>query len=584
MEDGLSPLAAARHPADRADDLVTLLRHWANARPDQTACIHLQDGETPAAQLTYVQLWETARAHAAWFQAHLEPGSRVVLVFPNCPDFVPLFLGCVLAGMVAVPVAPPRNSGGVARMATLAEAAGASLALVSPRLERGFDRWQAALADSPADWRMAGHVQPGDPADWRDPGAAGETLAVLQFTSGSTGQSKGVMVRHGNIIHNCRMLRSEMGPESEIRLVSWLPFFHDWGLFGCLIYPLVYGGLAVYFDPTEFLQRPRSWLEGISDHRATLCCAPNFAYDLAADAVAAGDKPLDLSALELAKLGAEPIRFETMERFAETCAPHGFDRSALCPSYGLAESTLIVAGGGRRDRTVRRAFLDRKALEAGRIVELPGAAPEARDVTGCGIALLDQRVCIVDPETGTPLAEDRIGEVWIAGPSVAGGYWQQADETARAFEARVKGAPGHWLRSGDLGFMRGRELFICGRLKDLIIKSGSNFFAEDLERSFDEAHPDLRPGCGAAFSIDAGGQERLILVQEINYGPKPDLAEVVSAIQKSVSREHAVLADAIAVLRPGTLEKTSSGKIRRRHTRSLYLADALDPLHHWQSW
>ena len=572
--------------ADTAGTLTEILRDRAALHPDKTACFHLEDGVTEVAHLTYAQLWETARAHAVGFAQRLEPGSRVMLVFPNSPDFVPLFFGCLLAGMVAVPAAPPRNASGVQRMDTLARAAGCSLGILSPRLARGFERWHEALTAEPGgpEWILADGFTPGDAEAWTDPGATPDTLAVLQFTSGSTGQSKGVMVRHSNILHNCRMLRTEMHPETEIRLVAWLPFFHDWGLFGCLIYPLVYGGLTVYFDPTEFLQRPRSWLEGISKHRATICCAPNFAFDLAADGAEVAGVELDLSCLELAKLGAEPVRWATMEHFASACAPHGFDRSALCPSYGLAESTLIVTGGGRRDRTVRHLHLDRKALEMGRAEPVSADTPGAHDIVSSGVALLDQKVRIADGATGAPKPDYEVGEIWIQGGSVTGGYWQQPDETARAYGAALDGAEGPWLRTGDLGFAEEGELFVCGRLKDLIIKSGSNFFAEDLERSFDAAHPDLRPGCGAAFSIDVGGTERLVLVQEVNYGPRPDPAEVVGAMQKALSREHAVLADAIAVLKPGTLEKTSSGKIRRRATRTLFLADALDPIHLWTSW
>lgn len=572
----------------KAVTLTQVLALRARDNPDRVACVHLRDGVTPVAELTYGALFDAARAAAVMLRKRVSPGARVVLVFPNEPDFVPLFLGCILAGMVAVPIAPPRNASGLNRIDELAKASGAELGIVSSMLRGGFERLRgkggSAVGDH--DWVFADELEQGDPQEWEDPGSDADTLAVLQFTSGSTGKSKGVMVRHRNILHNARMFRSEIAPEHDIRLLTWLPFFHDWGLFGCFVYPFVDGGVSIYFDASDFLQRPLCWLEAATTHKATVICAPNFAFDLAVQALDQhGGDGLDLSSLVMAKFGAEPVRTATLDRFAEVTTALGFNRSALRPSYGLAESTLIVTGGGH-ELPPRNLILDRKALERGRAVPVDRDTVGARDVVACGRPLLDQRVQIVDTATRRPLAADGVGEIWISGPSVAGGYWNQPEVTADTFHARLEGdtQDRNWLRTGDLGFVEGGELFICGRLKDIIIKTGANYFAEDLELSFDTSHPDLRPGCGAAFGIDAGGAERLVLVQEINFGPRPDMVEVIGAIQRAVSRDHAVLADVIAILRPGTLEKTSSGKIRRRHTRAMFLADALDPIHEWKGW
>jgi acyl-CoA synthetase (AMP-forming)/AMP-acid ligase II len=575
-------------PAAGAGTLTELLQLRAALHPDRPACVHLEAGETPAAQLSYAELWSAARGHAVALSRRACPGARVLLVFPNEPRFVPLFLGCLLAGLVAVPVAPPRNARGLARIRTLAKAAGADVIVLSPLLRGVWAKLQRTgeSAQSGPNWIFADEIAAGDEREWADPRATPDTLAVLQFTSGSTGDPKGVMVRHDSILHNARMFLSQFAPETEIRLVTWLPFFHDWGLFGCLVFPLVAGGTCFYYDAADFVQKPRRWLEAVAAQRGTVCCAPNFAIELAAQAMGERDAaPLDLSSLVMVKVGAEPVRRATLELFDRMCAPHGFDRRALRPSYGLAESTLLVTGGGQ-ELAFRSVTVDRKALEAGRVAPVPAGAPGSRDLVACGAPLLEQEVRIVDPRTRRAAPPGTVGEVWISGPSVAGGYWQRPEETARDFAARIESEDdsGRWLRSGDLGFFDAGELCICGRLKDVIIKSGANYFAEDLELSVDTSHPDLRLGCGAAFSIEAEGAERLVVVQEVNFGPRPDLGEVIGAIQRAVSLEHAVQADAIAVLRPGTLEKTSSGKVRRRHTKALFLAGALDPLKLWQGW
>lgn len=590
VADGENPQGLARHDdlARTCDTLTELLQIRSTQNREQLACFHLQDGETPTAHLTYGAMFDAARSVAAGLAARLPVGARVILIFPNEPDFVPAFLGCILAGMVAVPLPPPRNIGGMERIQELAQVSGAELAILSSGLRRGFDRLQSQIAPNQGgpDWVYFDELEKPDPADWIDPGSQSDTLAVLQFTSGSTGTSKGVMVRHGNILQNARLVRSEFTPQDEIRLVTWLPFFHDWGLFGCFLYPMIDGGVSIYFDPSDFLQRPRCWLEAISAHRATVCCAPDFAFNLASQAMERpGGIPIDLSSLVLAKFGAEPVRQPTLERFTRVCAPLGFNQKALCPSYGLAESTLIVTGGGQ-DLPVRAAYLDRMGLENRRVIPVAADAPGARDVVACGKPLLDQQVRIVDPTSHRLCPIDGVGEIWMQGGSVTAGYWRLPNETHATFQAVIQDDPnsGYWLRSGDLGFLDAGELFICGRLKDIIIKAGANYFAEDLEHSFDGCHPDLRPGCGAAFGIDLDGAERLVAVQEINYGPRPEIGQLIGAIQRAISRDHAVMADAIAILPPGTLERTPSGKIRRQLTRSQFLADALNPIKLWQSW
>jgi acyl-CoA synthetase (AMP-forming)/AMP-acid ligase II len=565
--------------------LPVLIAARAARTPDHVVFGHLGRGDAPVQQMTCAGLHGQARAVAAALQGRLVPGDRVMLVFLNEPDFIAIALGCIMAGLIVVPAAAPRNARTLTRLLDLSTTAGAGLIVVSDQLRGIVTKLRAAAVaagdttDQEYDWLFAGDIlsDTGSPA-FVPPPVGPDTIAVLQFTSGSTGNQKGVMVSHANIIHNCRMLQSVCGAGPGMRMVAWLPFFHDWGLIGCMMFPLHSGGTSFYFDPADFLRRPRRWIEAISEHRATVSCAPNFAYHLAtATATEPGGLPLDLSDWHLAMIGAEPVRRDTIEAFATAFAPWGFRRTALFPSYGLAENTLIVSGGTPGTGPVYGRSDD-------------GQAGGARLWVGCGKPLLDQRLRIVDPETGQPCPDRRIGEVWLAGPSVTGGYWQRPDATETAFHAQPAPAAGadedsaHWLRSGDLGFLADGELFICGRLKDVIIKSGVNHLAEDLEHAMGRADPGLRPGCGAAFSVDAGGMERLVLVHEVNFGKKPDPVQLIGKIQRAVSEDHAVMADAIAILPPGKLEKTSSGKIRRQHSRTLFLADQLDPLFLWKSW
>lgn len=565
--------------------IVDVLRDRSETHPDRVAFTYLERGEEPATEISFLALDRSARNVAAFLQAKLAPGDAVMLVFPNEPDFITALLGCLFAGVIAVPVAPPRNARSMERLHNLACVAGATLVIASDRLRNGVQKFVKTAGPEQPEWLFAGEIPRGLEARWRDVRLDAGATAVLQFTSGSTGSPKGVLVSHRNILHNCSLLRSVCGSSAGLRMVSWLPFFHDWGLVGCLLFPMVAGGSCWFFDPPDFLQRPRRWLDAIGRFRATVSCAPNFAYELCVQTAADAEHGADLSSWRMAMVGAEPVRQVTLERFAAAFAPQRFRREAFYPSYGLAESTLIVTGGQRFTPPVYLR-VDRSSLDEGRVIPVGyGHGAEERVFVGLGRALLDQGVRIVHPETRRPCEELEIGEIWISGPSVAAGYWRQAEETQKTFQAVVEGRPGEMcLRSGDLGFLLDGELFVCGRLKDVVIKAGANFFAEDLEHSAVQSHPCLRQGCGAAFGVDLDGSERLVVVQEIDYGKRPDLQQVVASIQRAISREHGVLADAIAVLRAGTLEKTTSGKVRRQHTRSRFLADDLHPLAFWKSW
>jgi acyl-CoA synthetase (AMP-forming)/AMP-acid ligase II len=583
-------MEGARASARGMRTLVELVASRAAARPDAVAYTYLDQGEEPTDALTYGELHRRARIIAAGLQRRLPGGSPVILIFPNQLDFLPAFFGCLLAGHPAVPVPPPRTAQAFGRFLHVAARAGVRVALCSPDLREELQRRLAGSEGAALDCVFTDQALAEPEGTPAFPAIAADDIAVLQFTSGSTGNSKGVCVTHANVLHNCALLESVCGSAPDLKLVAWLPNFHDWGLVGCLMFPLFVGRPAFVFDPAAFLYRPRRWLEAISRFRGTISCAPSFAYEMCLRAGPAETEPeLDLGCWRMALVGAEPVRKDTLDRFATAFAGNGFRREAFFPCYGLAESTLIVSGGRPSALPiVRRA--DRAALERRRVrIVADDDAAEARDLVGCGRALLDQRIVIVDPDSAERCAAGEVGEVWVSGGSVARGYWADAAASEATFGARIAGEPEGapiepFLRTGDLGFLLDGELFICGRLKDVIIKAGVNYFAEDIEHSVERCHPGLRPNCCAAFGVEAGGAERLVIVQELDYGRKDDAQSIIGRIQMTVSKQHAVMADAIVLIRPGSLEKTGSGKVRRQTTRALFIVSGLPVLRAWQSW
>ena len=587
MEQGDTDARALWGAGGAPQTLGAALARRAAEHGSARACCWLERGETPVGAASYAELHAAAQRVAADLAGTHAPGTPIGLLYPNEPDFVTAFWGCQLAGLTAVPLAMPRGARGMEGLAALVRAAGAPLVLTSSALRGVIARLGAAPQAEGIGWRFSDEIGV-DPAHFATPEAAADAVAILQFTSGSTGRPKGVMVTHANLLANCAILARICGTGRDLHMLNWLPFFHDWGLVGNLVFPILAGGQVTYMDPSDFLRRPLRWIEQVAATRATVSCAPDFAYDAAAQAAEAdpGRRRLDLSGWRIAMMGAEPVRPATARRFAEAFAPDGFSETALYPTYGLAEATLIVTGGAPGAAPVFRT-LDRAALEQGRALDAePGEA--SRTITGVGTGLGAGEVRVVDPDTGRTCRPDRVGEVWVRGPSVAAGYLGRAEDTAETFAASPDGEEGGaraFLRTGDLGLLSpDGELFICGRLKDVVIKAGANHFAEDLEASAMRAHAGLRPHCGAAFGIEADGAERLVLVHELGYGPKPPFKDVVGAIQRTLSIEQGIFADAVCLLAPGTLEKTSSGKIRRRATRASYLACDLAPLHSWKGW
>ena len=558
--------------------LTDVLRRRAAERPGGQAFTFLDPGGTEVETLTWGGLDERARAVAAALQGAGAAGERALLLFPPGLDFVAAFLGCLYAGTVAVPAYPPGRHRPSARLRSIAADARARVVLAPDGLAAGA----AALVEkvpelAGARWIATDTLDPLLAARWRENAPGAEDPAFLQYTSGSTSEPKGVVVTHGSLLDNEEAIRRAFRQSEASVVVGWLPLYHDMGLIGNVLQPLYSGGRAVLMSPLAFLQRPALWLEAISRYRATTSGGPNFAYDLCVRKVGEEEKArLDLSGWVLAFNGAEPVRAETMERFAAAFASCGFRRQAFYPCYGLAEATLFVSGGTPGEPPVVRSFAAAE-LERHQAVPVPADAPDSRRVVGCGRAASGQTVAIVDPEARTLRVSGRVGEIWVTGPSVAAGYWRRPEETEHTFRARLADDPGAgpFLRTGDLGFLADGELFVTGRSKDLIILRGRNHYPQDFERTAEGAHPALRPGCGAAFSIEREGEERLVVLQEIERAAAAGAPAVAEAIRRAVAEEHEVAVEEVILLRAGTILKTSSGKLRRAACRAAYLAGEL---------
>jgi 8-amino-7-oxononanoate synthase len=417
------------------------------------------------------------------------------------------------------------------------------------------------------------------------PDVHGDTLAFLQYTSGSTGTPKGVMLTHANLLHNSASIAYAFEHTRSGNGVFWLPSYHDMGLIGGILQPLYIGQPNVLMSPMAFLQKPFRWLKAITRYRATIGGGPNFAYDLCVRKITPEQRSqLDLSSWNLAFNGAEPVRAETLDAFCRAFEPVGFRRTAFYPCYGMAEATLIVTGGFKAALPVVRTF-DAEALENNHVVDALADEEGARELVGSGGKLLDQRIVIAHPEHMTTMPPDEVGEIWVFGPSVAQGYWNRPEETERTFRAYLKDTgEGPFLRTGDLGFMQDGELFITGRLKDLIIIRGLNHYPQDIEVTAEKSHPRLRPANSAAFAAEIDGAERLVLVQEIERGQQDELDDVVESIRRAVAAEHELNVDAIALVKAGSIPKTSSGKIQRHACREAFIDGSLETVLEWRSW
>ena len=566
--------------------LIDLLRDRAAAQPADLAYTFLDDGERCGESMTWEQLERRSRAVAAAIMQRVEPGTRVLLMFPPSLDFVPAFFATLYAGAIAVPTYPPsgaRADRTIARLRGMVADAGVTLVLAPAALAARASVLVSAVPDlSEVAWLDPSDVSDEEADDWRAPAVTGASLAFLQYTSGSTSAPRGVMVSHGNLLHNLAQTAADGLYDRDSVSVSWLPVNHDMGLINGVLQPAFSGCRAYLMAPSAFLQRPARWLQAISRLGGTHSGGPNFAYDLCARKVADNDAvSLDLSSWQVAYSGSEPVRRSTLEQFQRTFGVRGFRWEALSPAYGLAESTLLVAN-------------------------IPAGVPPTflGNAVASGKAPASRGVAVINPVTHERCPDGETGEIWVSGASVATGYWKREAETVATFRAFTSDSgEGPFLRMGDMGFIYQNSLFVSGRIKDLIIVRGMKHYPQEIELTAERAHPALRPGCCAAFAVgptftssadqvgptfrsgaDRNDEEKVAIVAEVDPQRQAHAAEwsqVIAAVRLAVAEAHHVAPCSVTLVSPGAVPKTTSGKLQRYLCREALMTGALDPLASW---
>ncbi|MEJ2691910.1 MAG: beta-ketoacyl synthase N-terminal-like domain-containing protein [Candidatus Thiodiazotropha sp.] len=566
--------------------LVDLVEWRAQSQGERVAFTFLRDGEVEEAVLTFADLDQQARAIAARLQASCAPGECVLLLHPPGLEFIAALLGCFYAGVIAVPLFAPAVKKPMPRIEAVSRDCNPKIALTSQRIADKFDSCDNFLS---IPWVSTEEINIGSHSDWRRPTIDAETPAYLQYTSGSTSTPKGVIVTHRNALHNSADLALVWKTTDKSVLVSWLPHFHDFGLVYGVLQP-VYSGMRAYLmPPASFVQRPLRWLSAITRYRGTHSGAPNFAYELCVEKITSQARMgLDLSSWQVAVNGAEPVRAETLSRFSDHFEPVGFSKNTLCPGYGLAESVLKVTAS-KNGEALQYLDVDPAALERHRVsvIDPATSSQNGRRLVACGVPILDTKILIVDPISEYVCDPGHVGEIWVSSSSVGAGYWCRPDESKTTFQACPQGAKKYqrqYLRTGDLGFMRDGQLYVTGRLKDLIIIRGSNHYPQDIELTVESAHAALRAGHGAAISVDIDGDERLVVLQEVErvYIRSLDVREVVNSVRLAVAKEHDLQIHGLALLKPGSILKTSSGKVQRAACKKAFFEGNLKFVEYWE--
>jgi amino acid adenylation domain-containing protein len=568
--------------------LVKLLQRRALEDPDRPAYTFLDDGENESERLTYGQMDCRARATAALLQSLGMSGRRVALVLPSGLDYLIALFGCMYAGALAVPAFPPRVGLGVpdrttSRLRAICADARPGAILTNAAVLSKLDQVVARAPELGAvHWLSMAQIDPALAENWEERDPDSGDVAYLQYTSGSTSTPRGIILTHGNLLYEAAALSELHRYTPDSASFVWLPLFHDWGLVEGILQPLFQNIHCHLMSPEAMVQQPVRWLRGISRYRCTHSISPNFALELCLRKITPEQREsLDLSSWCAFPNAAEPIRRHTLERFAAAFAPCGFRPEAYIASYGLAEATLVICS--RRHSCVTFCSLSSTALGQGHVVEAASGEPKVSVLASCGTPVAGTRIEIVDPETYVRCPPGQVGEIWAMGPSVGRGYWNSPEATAATFHAYLKDTgEGPFFRSGDFGFVRYGEIHVAGRLKDLLIINGENHYPQDIENTVEQCAPMLRAGCGAVFSIDDGNEERLVIVYEARPGIGLDPTSVVRMIRTAVSERHDLEVYAISFIAPGTIAKTSSGKIQRGECRKAFLADALETVAQWR--
>ena len=582
--DQLAEETASGHspaPPEQLRTLVDVARWRADNEPHQIAFTFLEDGEHEAESLTYSELDCWARSVAAELQTRGAAGERVLLLLRPGLGFVASVFGCLYSGALAVPVNPPdplRLRRTLPRLRAIVEDAQAKFVVGSHEfLKCAGGGFQGASDLQTIAWETI----PLDLASvWRPIGADDQQLALLQYTSGATGSPRGVTLTHANLMHSFAAMHQE--DVRDAVGVTWLPPYHDMGLIGGTLLPVFSGRRIVVMSPLSFVERPVRWLRAISRYNVKTTGGPDFAYELCVRRVQPEEcEGLDLNCWKIAVVGAEPVLAETLDRFAEMFRPFGFRREAFLPAYGLAEAVLNVTGGRWYESPVVRTFSAR-AIERNRVEAASPEDPDGRRLVGCGKPWRGHRIAIVAPASCEELGPGQVGEIWVQSPNAGTGYWNRPKETERAFHARLAHTgEGPFLRTGDLGFLDDGELFVTGRLKELIVLGGRSYYPHDIERVVSRSHPTLSNGNGAAFACDVNGRKRLVVLHEARRSKRHRVEEVLASVRRSLAEEYPFSPYAVVLVPGGVLPKTSSGKPRRRACRAMYLGGELDVLIQW---
>ncbi len=610
------------HTNQVCESLVDALQYWSAVQPNDLLYRFLSSEDDSIQTITYGVLAEQAKAIAAILQQKkLQPGDRVILIYPPGLELISAYFGCLYAGITAVPVYPPLTPYLVEKLQRVLVNSQSKLLLTTssiqeklqqlkllkqitfvPILKKLAQHYFAKRMDlarwdvEKINWLATDNISLHLAQQWQPVVVKGDHLAFIQYTSGSTGHPKGVMLTHTNLLNNLSILQQVCRGGKHSSGVNWLPPYHDMGLIGVILLAVFMGCSSTLMSPMSFLRNPKKWLKAISDYRVSICAAPNFAYDYCVNKIKEEERVgLDLSHWEVALNGAEPIHFETLERFYEAFKNYGFRKEAIFPCYGLAEATLYVSGSGCLNGYQYHYFSD-VGLHQNRVESLNNNNPKAKAIVSCGLP--SQELCIVDPNTCQLCSPNEIGEIWIKGPSVAKGYWQNDEETEATFHVRIQpsrqdefSGQDEYLRTGDLGFLFQGQLYITGRIKDLIIIHGMNYYPQDIEHTVNHCHDSIRNGCTAAFSVTSvpcnlADEEKLIVVTELSpthEKSEENYRKICETIAQAIAENHELAVHSIVLIKAKTLPKTTSGKLRRRHTKTLYENQQLDVLFQWQA-
>ena len=579
-------------------NLIELLEHQVRSNGHKTCFTLLANGSDVAETISYAELSTRARAMAVELRALSDPGDRAMLLMPNGIDYIVGFFGCIYAGLIAVTAyAPQQRRRDWGRLSSILKDSDASLALCSAEHQDQVKAWLTEC-DQNCQQFVVGEERSESAEQWIMPNIHADSVAYLQYSSGSTGSPKGVMLGHGNLIHNTALIVQEFSITETTNVVTWLPMYHDMGFVGGVLAPMCAGTSVWLLLPPVVLQAPFLWLKAISDYKAVVSGGPNFIYEHCVARISEEQKQaLDLSHWRFAANGAEPIHTATLEKFSQSFVECGLSENALKPCYGMAETCLFVTTTAS-DQPCRSIQLDKSALQKGKVVRAKtekiseqNLLDKRVDVPSSGRLNDQMSVCIVDPDTKQELADDSVGEIWIRGGSVAQGYWNKPEVNAEVFNNEIlsdsqttKDAADKkegYLRSGDLGFIMDGWLYVSGRAKEVVIVNGRNLYPQDIEASVQAVDKDLAPHDGAVFQTT---DNQVVLVQEVTRQGlrRKNYEDIILSIRQAVAEEFEISLSAVVLIKPVSLAKTTSGKIQRLKNRDLYEQGELNAVAQWQ--